>query len=320
MLTFVYPHTVNWFYAHLAHRFVGDLNRKGIVASAVSAEDLEKCSPIDECVLILSVHECALSAERKGKLQFFLKALNTYPRRILVNYDCIHTRYFCRHFTIGLDLITEIIDVGMMPQTDLETINGLPYKWVFEAFSTDELASLERWAPGRPVPWAIIGHANQHRAALVSACIQTLSPGGFVFLPPVRPYDAESGFDGERLKHILGKTDLYIWGSHHFAPFHEGLRAPSAVAMGAIPAKIDPLHSRVFASIPWVYPSLRALNDACSIHGLAALHRQAQEFLVSKGAVGDLLLDALGSYDTGIRADTADNPPPRFDRSGASDR
>jgi hypothetical protein len=31
----------------------------------------------------------------------------------------------------ALDLITEIIDVGMMPQADLETINGLPYKPVF---------------------------------------------------------------------------------------------------------------------------------------------------------------------------------------------
>jgi hypothetical protein len=190
--------------------------------------------------------------------------------------------------------LTEIIDVCVAPQTDLKSINGIPYCRIPEAFCAAELLDIEPWSEGRPLPWAMLGHSNGARAALVAACIDRLHPGGLVFMPPVRPYSSEAALERSAVHRVLQRADLYVWGSHHAVPYHEGLRALHAVAAGAIPCKIDPLHYARFSAIPWVYPNLVELKAACTRLGLAELYSRARTYLESSGTMGALLVEALG--------------------------
>lgn len=294
MLTIIYPRTINWFYRHQADLLQAELVHLGFRARSVPSDDIAILDRGTGIALILSYWECATDAERLGLGDQFHKVVRTFDRRVLLNYDSLLTQYFRRHFTFMPGQLTEIVDVCASPQTELDSINGVPYRHIPEAFCAAELLTIEPWSEGRPLPWAMLSHANAARAALAAACIDRIHPGGLVFMPPIRPYTSEAALDRGAVHRVLQRADLYVWGSHHAVPYHEGLRALHAVAAGAVPCKIDPLHYAKFSIIPWVYPSLAELKTACARIGLAELYSRARTHLEANGTMGALLAEALG--------------------------
>jgi hypothetical protein len=108
---------------------------------------------------------------------------------------------------------------------------------------------------------------------------------------------------------VLEHSDLYIWSSHHGYPYHEGLRALHAIMAGAIPAKIDPLGSNHFGHIPWVYPSLRALQERKDQTGLKTMYALAYSFVASRGTIGSNIARVLGQIDPGVSGTRPVSPP-----------
>jgi hypothetical protein len=302
MFIVIYPRKINWFYENQARVIANELRSFEVDAVAIASDDIGSLKKYKGDALVLSLWESITSAEWQGVGPEFLEIIRGIERRVLLNYDCIFSQYFDRHFVHDIGLVTEIFDITMAPQTDLAHVHCtdlarvrcVPYKWIPEAFSSSEHSELAYWKPGRKIPWATLGHGSPDRAALVSAAISAIDPNGFIFMPPVRPYDAQSGFARDAIDRVLRQTDLYLWGSHHSYPYHEGLRALHAIAAGAIPAKIDPLNYKLFSQVPWVYPSLNKLVEARSQRGLLSLYEEARAFVLDHKTLGEQLINALG--------------------------
>lgn len=289
MITIAYPAGLNWFYARLALALERGLVARGRPAVARPAAMLVPGTASDT-ILVVSPAECAASV---ACARTFAAAVHGFRRRVLLNYDSIHSSWFARHLALREGLFTDVFDIGVAAQAGARHL-GLPYRWIPEAAWLRPGGGAGRaWEPGRPLPWAVIGHAAGYRAALVSALVRAGMPGGFAYLPPLKPYGTGAGLDEARLAAILERTDLYIWNSAHTHPYHEGLRAIQAVAAGAAPAKIDPFHAGRFAHVPWVYPSLSALLAALDRAGPGGLHREARAFLDRFPPLCDSLVDAL---------------------------
>ncbi len=118
------------------------------------------------------------------------------------------------------------------------------------------------WTVDRPLPWAVIGHINSDRTALVDCLVRSLQPDGFVYLPSLRPFGDNSGLNETQIYAVLARTNLYVWNSHHHHPYHEGLRAIQAVSAGAIrlrsirfmPISFPTCRGFIRASTPWCEP------------------------------------------------------------------
>lgn len=294
MINIVFPAGLNWFYERLARSLEDELCRLGVSAICIPAHELAS-SPRGSGagVLLVSAAECAASADRTSQRESFLAAIRGFERRVLMNYDSLHAHWFFEQLKLGPGLFTEIFDIAVKPQAG-PAYAGLPYTWIPEAlWLLDANRERPRWTAGRAFPWAIVGHVNENRAALVAALVQSMEPHGFVYLPPLKAYGSNSGLDEARLGKILENSDLYIWNSHHGHPYHEGVRAIQAVAAGAAPAKIEPLYADRFSEIPWVYPSLEAMDEARRRSGPDGLHRAALAFLEQFPPLGVSVKTAL---------------------------
>lgn len=296
MISVVFPDGLNWFYERLARSLEDELRRLGVSATAIPAHELAVSPPgPGACVLLVSAAECAASADRTSQREAFLAAVRCFDRRVLINYDSLHAHWFFEQLKLGPGLFTEIFDIAVKPQAGA-VYAGLPYRWIPEAlWLLGANQKRPKWTAGRAFPWAIVGHVNENRAALVSALIRSEEPHGFVYLPPLKAYGQNTGLDEERLGKVLENSDFYIWNSHHRHPYHEGVRAIQAVAAGAAPAKIEPLYADRFSEIPWVYPSLEAMDEAKRRSGPGGLHRVALAFLEQFPPLGVSVRTALAA-------------------------
>ena len=266
----------------------------GLNSIALASEDIGSLDRRNGTAIIVSLWECCEAAKNSGVQSLFETTIRRFRKRVLLNYDSVHSHYFVRHFSGRLGVITDIVDVCMARQTELDALFGVPYRWIPESFCRSEIFNLPEVRGHRPLPWAMLGHSNPSRAALAAVCTKVLGSGGLLFLPPIRPYNQASGIDRVGLQKALGASELYVWGSHHSAPYHEGLRALHAVAAGAAPAKIDPLHFTRYSDLPWVYESVQALVLARDRRGSAALYDDAKSYLKSLGPMGNNLCNVLG--------------------------
>jgi hypothetical protein len=318
MLLILYPPGVNWFYEAVARELHDDLATAGVVASLVTPHQFVRAAPGgDVSVLIVNAVECVHSlagmtrgdSAYKASLAKLCQRLMAYPRRILLNMDGIHTAWFHGQMAQIGDVVTDIFDLCIVPQTRLSVLHGLPYTWIPESFSARGRQELLPPATDRPIPWAVIGHATLERAEIAEGLMKVFGPSGLVFLPELRPFgrDGARNLSQQALARVLSRTEYYVWVSHHRAPYHEGLRALHAVAGGAIPAKIDPLFPSHFQDIPWVYESLQAFAAAVALDGPTALYERARDFLLSRDTFGSYVAGSLcGPYGRSIaRNDSA---------------
>ncbi|GAB4066256.1 hypothetical protein KHC28_25130 [Ancylobacter sonchi] len=303
MLPIIAPLGLNWFYEDIATNLAQDLTAFGLPAMARSSHDVDALgTQAGGTVLIVNYSECLIAAERAARRGELVAALDAFEHRILVNYDTIYSHWFGNQFPSDAPPITAIADLTMMRQVEAPLVRGVPYKWVPEAFSDRERATVRPWEAARPLPWAMLGHATADRAAFLSAAMAALGSDGFAFLPPHRPFDRRSGFEAAEIARVLGRADLYLWSSHHNFPYHEGFRALHAVAAGAVPAKVDPLNAGHFADVPWVYPNLEAVREARERLGLAGLYRQAFDFIEGHGRLAANVAEAIAPWYPAARA------------------
>jgi hypothetical protein len=293
LIPIVYPRTINWFYSTQAKAMAEDLTASGIPARAVASDrpgELDECG--SEIALLVCFAEALVAAKAQNRSERLLEALDRIDRRVLVNFDSLHSHWFGRHLEDRPDYFSDVFDYGLYRQTVQPSVRGMTYHFVPESLSRAEQATIVPWHPGRPLPWTMLGHATRDRSALIEAILQCLPKNGFVFSPPLRPFTERSGLNRAAITRVLRQTDFYIWGSHHLYPYHETQRALHAVTAGAIPAKIDPLHSHR-VRLPWVYPSLEALLRDRDKHGLEQLYAKARGYIEGQGWLGDNLRDAL---------------------------
>jgi hypothetical protein len=286
----IYPRDVNWFYEHAARRMDEGLRLQGVSTTLCAAGDFARAgNGTAGTVLIVSLGECLASLPAPHHADTFLGALRRYERRILLNYDCIYSEWFHRHFSAAPGIVTEIADVNVVPQIAEDRLAGVPYRWIPESLTASERATMRPWTPERPLPWAFVGHDAPSRGVLLDCVVRSLGTGGLAFLPALRPYLEGSGtLTGRSLDRVLEHSQLYIWNSHHEYPFHEGVRAPHALRNGAIPAKIDPLFSHRFAGVPWVFPDVHGLKAAVEALGLRAFYERCRSFLLSRSMEAEL--------------------------------
>ncbi|MGF3027797.1 hypothetical protein ACQVP2_34015 [Methylobacterium aquaticum] len=294
MTVVFFPSDMNWFYAKLALAITEGLREEGHAAEAVPVHDIAAYYDADaDHALIVNPAECVESAARVGARDQFLSRLRNYRHRVIVNYDSLRSGWFLRQLKFAESLFTDIVDIGVVPQAESRYV-GLRYIWIPEAmWVRPPGGSPLLWTADRPLPWAVIGHINSDRAALVDCLVRSLQPDGFVYLPSLRPFGDNSGLNETQIYAVLARTNLYVWNSHHHHPYHEGLRAIQAVSAGAIPAKIDPLHADQFSDVPWVYPSVDALVRAQRQRGLPALFDDAHSYLSRFPSLGQSLATAL---------------------------
>lgn len=293
----IFPRGVNWFYERAAQDISDELCLAGIRVELCGAAEFVRrpATQSSGTALIVSVKECVASLDATQDAEHFVAGLKAFDRRILVNYDCIYTDWFRGHLTLDPDLVTDVADVNMVPQSRAASALGVPYHWIPESLTAGERSRLRAWTPGRSVPWAMAGHASRSRAVFLDAIVQHLAPGGFAFLPPHRPYRIANGTLTEGGIHrLLSQTDIYLWSSHHDYPFHECLRVPHAVQNGAVPAKIDPWFSRRFADLPWVFADLDALRARIEADGLRGMYDDCRDYLLRQGSLGAHFAKLLG--------------------------
>lgn len=292
MIVVVHPYRMNWFYEAQAHRIVQDLRKQGVAALPLPSNRVARYEGERDCILVISLAEILASAEALGEGDLLRRMIAGFRSRVLVNLDCIHTTWFAKHLVFGARFFTDVFDIGLIAQSDTGDLMGIRYHWIPEALTRDERDSLGPRTGARPVPWAIIAHSSRERSAFVAAAIQSLPSNGFVFSPPLRRFNAESGLDAAALDRVLEKADFYLWGSHHQFRYHEGVRALQSVRCGAAPVKIDPLHADRI-DLPWVYPSLDVFRRSDAFADPDASFRVARDRILDNGTLGDRVVEAL---------------------------
>lgn len=294
MISIVYPLSINWFYERQAQLIKEELHRLGLEARLVASDqpDLLAEGPA-EIALFVNLAETLVAARESRSIERLAQRIAPFKRKILLNHDSLFSPWFGKQIEVAEGFFTEIFDISMKRQTTRSEVFGMPYQWIPEALAQSQAENLLSWTPNRPIPWVMIGHATADRASLASALVQELSPSGFVFSPPLRPFRAGAGLCESDLSRVLSKSDLYVWGSHHRLPYHECLRALHAISYGAAPAKIDPLFSSN-SHIPWTYSSVSALKERIEDAGCMYLYFEARSFIESQGRLGDNLATALG--------------------------
>ncbi len=297
MIPVVYPQDLNWFYSAQAQNIVDDLRPHGIEASAIPVSDLLEQPVSSTSILILSLAETLTQIDAQNVTKLIKPRILAHPHRILVNYDCINTTWFERQFELGTEIFTDIFDISMIRQVEGDHIMGARYHWVPEAFTSAQLSERKPWTASRPIPWALIGHDSKERAAFVTAAVQMLPRDGFVYAPKLRPFHSGSGLGETSIARILEKTLFYIWGSHHQHRYHEGFRSLHAVANGAIPVKIDPIHF-MSLDLPWVYPSLAAFLASETFADPEAAFRAASDYVEANGTIGANVARALADVES----------------------
>jgi hypothetical protein len=113
-------------------------------------------------------------------------------------------------------------------------------------------------------------------------------PNGFLFLAEPGPARPGSGrLTGDGLERLLHQARLYIWRTQHAVPYFETFRVHDALRCGALPVKIDPDHAADFATVPCVFPSLTAMQEALATSGWANLLAAMYAAALARPALGD---------------------------------
>lgn len=334
MLHILHPSGVNWFYESVARDIGDDLAAAGVANRLITPQQLLDRSPLTTGqttdILIVNANECLESVAgqfRDAKTRADMAAqlwgsVSGFQRRILVSLDAIETPWFREQLAQVGQVITEVFDIGMAPQTPLECVYGRRYHWIPESFTRAARREVPVETGDRPIPWAVVGHVTLDRVQLIEALSRRLGSAGVAFLPQLRPFAAAGSrnLTREALQRLLSRTQYYVWVSHHQFPYHEGLRALHALECGAVPAKIDPLFAEEFAEIPWVYASLDKFITATERLGHGELFRRARDFLLARPTLGSHLAAALyggvGKYRADRDGSEADSDAQAAENSG----
>ena len=189
--------------------------------------------------------------------------------------------------------------MGFLDQSKLHPRSAPPYRLLFNAPLSREANLIECSQPGgRYVNWAVVAHVTLDRLALVEQLASRIGPGGFAFLPQLRPVRPETAMlSPASLHRVLRKTNLYVWCSHHSLPYYESFRFLDAMVCGAVPCKVESGTLAELSGLPNIFPSVEDLSQALKASSPKDLFEVCKDFSLSNGTFTDhfgrLLCDCL---------------------------
>jgi hypothetical protein len=241
----VIPGTVNYFYNTNGRRLAEALSALGYRVEVAAAREA-KGGARDLCLLTNIaeiVHALGGPSEAVGKIRALVSGARVAAA---VSLDSVMTNWF--RWTVDLCAVSDvptIFDLGLWDQRPLlESPLAVRYRFVRDGLTPTETVTMEialgEMGLPRPIPWAFVGHVTAERAAFVDELVQTVDPGGFVYLPPLEPI-AESGtphLDPKQFDSVLRRSRYHVWCSHHGHFYMEPERFRLPLLAGCVPLKV----------------------------------------------------------------------------------
>ncbi|MGQ9897971.1 MAG: hypothetical protein ACUVR8_10515 [Acidobacteriota bacterium] len=292
----IYSHTNNWYHADFARRLYADLpemlRAKTRLLNVVEWLD----SDLPEHVVVVNWEEVVREPHLGARVAELRARVAHTPRRTLLSAECVGTTWFELQFAERIDW-TGFIDVGWFGYPLPEPHSTLPYHVLGTVATRAEQAHFQRLyatldqlpAHGqhRPLPWAFVGMRTPERIAFTQELVHW-QPNGFLLLAEPGPVRSGGGrLTGDGLERVLLQTRLYIWCAQHPFPYFETFRVHDALRCGALPIKIDPTHAANFATVPCVFPSLNAVEEALATVGWTRLLAAMYAAALSRPTLGD---------------------------------
>jgi hypothetical protein len=255
----VVPGRLNYFY-NLAGRRIAEVLRA--MGSSVEIRTLAETDESSyELAFLCNVSEIVASTFDEAEGLSRLRTVRAKCRELLsLSIDCVSTPWFARLCELSRQIHADrIIDLGLVAQTPPERRKGDPrYEFLFSGLTPSESRMMDRWTevgPERSIPWALVGHVTESRAALVDRLVQDLHPGGFVYVPSLAPYTEQGSphLNQQQFDQVLKHTRYQIWCSHHDHFYMEPERFRSSLLTGGVPIKIVPRKQVPPAGSPFGY-------------------------------------------------------------------
>ncbi len=294
-ITVIYPQAGHTVFRSLAYRLARareEARRKTTVYPASAVGELNRSHLAGCTVLVVQPGQCTHGLSDRGA---FSRRLSEAGKRVAVIAESVGTVFFENQFKISVDF-DAMIDVGFVSQADQLKSFAIPYHFLFNGPTHSDVLAMERaTASGRPLCWALVGHARDQRVRLAYDLTQALSPKGVVFLPPrgIVIQKSRGMIDVEGLHKLLLKTRFYVWESLHEFNYYESFRFREAVLAGTVPCKIDAWAGWESTGVPGIFSSANVLREAIEGSGYESLLGRAKSFYLSEGLLSEGLEGVL---------------------------
>jgi hypothetical protein len=239
----VIPGTVNYFYNQSGRRIGEALQALG---GEVDICTLDQCPDQDyDWCIFSNISEVLFAAGETEGTQRIAERARRWHHSASCAIDCVRTVWYeriwehCRR--CGIEYI---LDLGLCDQSSyLATDRRDNYRFVFSGLTPSEkgvLDELPHRDAARAFPWAFVGHKTAYRVALVDHLLQSIDPGGFVYMPSPAPYTEQGSphLNQEKFEMVLRQTRYQIWCSHHHHFYMEPERFRMSLLTGGVPIKI----------------------------------------------------------------------------------
>jgi hypothetical protein len=254
----VIPGTVNYFYNQSGRR-LGEALR--CLGGDVDIHTLAECPERDyDWCIFSNITEVLFAAGEEQGVRRIRSLAPRWRRTASCAIDCVRTvwyeriRELCRR--CGVELI---LDLGLCDQGRyLPPERRDNYRFVFSGLTPtekDALDELSRRDQPLVFPWAFVGHKTPYRVALVDHLLQSVDPGGFVYLPFPAPYTEKGSphLNQEQFEMVLRQTRYQIWCSHHHHFYMEPERFRTSLLTGGVPVRILDSPNDVPPDAPFSY-------------------------------------------------------------------
>jgi hypothetical protein len=239
----VIPGTVNYFYNQSGRRLGEALNELG---GDVDICTLEECPDRDyDWCIFSNITEVLFATGEVEGVRRIRSLAPRWRRAASCAIDCVQTVWYERIVELcrrcGVELI---LDLALCDQSRyLAADRRDNYRFVFSGLTATEkdvLDDLSRRDPSQAFPWAFVGHKTSYRVALVDHLLQSVDPGGFVYMPFPGPYTEQGSphLNQEQFEMVLRQTRYQIWCSHHHHFYMEPERFRASLLTGGVPVKI----------------------------------------------------------------------------------
>jgi hypothetical protein len=239
----IIPGTVNYFYNQSGRRIGEAL---GALGGEVDICTLADCPDRDyDWCIFSNITEVLVATGEKEGTQRIAALARRWRHSASCAIDCVRTVWYeriweqCRR--CGIEWI---LDLGLCDQSFyLAAAQRDNYRFVFSGLTPSEKALLDdlphRDTP-RAFPWAFVGHKTSYRVALVDHLLQSVDPGGFVYVPSPAPYTEQGSphLNQEQFERVLRQTRYQIWCSHHRHFYMEPERFRMSLLTGSVPIKV----------------------------------------------------------------------------------
>jgi hypothetical protein len=185
-------------------------------------------------------------------------------------------------------------DIGFVPQKERYLLPDVPYCFIPDVPTMNELSALARVRPSeRSLPWALFGlHRDAAEATLVHELVQ-LDPGGFAYMPQAQLLrkGAETAKPAT-FAAVASKARYYIWHCGSGSAPCESAHYRRALLGGAVPCRLG---DEVLTGIPGSYSSVQELCAEMRNGDPYKLYETALNFYISRGSLSEHLEKALAS-------------------------